>query len=82
MFPMLGPLPSVGKQLPLPLLLLLMVIMVLAVCRQHQDQLLKDHFGLHYNAVVPSHCLMYGNYLVPGAEPKVCRAVPGCSLRK
>lgn len=41
-------------------------------CREHQGQLLQEHFSLDYKQVVPSECLLYGNYLVPGAEPKVC----------
>lgn len=40
-------------------------------CRQHQVDLVQEHFGLDYKEVVPTECLMYGNYFVPGAEPKV-----------
>lgn len=39
--------------------------------RTHQKALVQEHFGLDYGDVVPTDCLMYGNYLVPGAEPKV-----------
>lgn len=46
-------------------------------CRQHQVALVQEHFSLAYSDVGPSDCLMYGNYLVPGAEPKVsCCALP------
>lgn len=41
--------------------------------RQHQEDLVQQHFSLGYKDVVSSDCLLYGNYLVPGAEPKVRR---------
>ncbi|WIA31960.1 hypothetical protein OEZ86_002815 [Tetradesmus obliquus] len=39
--------------------------------RQHQVELLQKHFGLDYSQVVSQERLIYGDYLVPGAEPKV-----------
>lgn len=45
--------------------------MSLLWCRQHQEQLVQQQFSLEYSDIVSSDCLMYGNYLVPGAEPKV-----------
>jgi dynein heavy chain len=41
--------------------------------RQHQVELLHKHFGLEYGQVVNQERLIYGDYLVPGAEPKVRR---------
>lgn len=42
---------------------------------------MQQHFSLEYSDIVPSDCLMYGNYLVPGAEPKVgCAGALGPAL--
>jgi dynein heavy chain len=39
--------------------------------RQHQVELLHKHFDLDYGQIVTQERLVYGDYLVPGAEPKV-----------
>jgi hypothetical protein len=39
--------------------------------RQHQVELLHKHFDLNYSKIVTQERLIYGDYLVPGAEPKV-----------
>jgi hypothetical protein len=66
--------------------LLLNWLVQLAGCatrRQHQVDLLQQHFALDYGQVVPQEHLVFGNYTVPGAEPKVSvyacvRHVTGC----
>lgn len=52
------------------ILLTLSPRMCCVACRQHQVQLLHDHFNMQHTAVA-SDRLIYGNYLVPGAEVKV-----------
>ncbi|KAF8071068.1 Dnah1 [Scenedesmus sp. PABB004] len=46
--------------------------------RGRQDALLGKHFGLAYAQVAPQPRLLYGDFLVPGAEPKARarRALP------
>jgi hypothetical protein len=39
--------------------------------RSEQRKLLADYFKADYESVVPQPRLIYGDYLVPGAEPKV-----------
>lgn len=39
--------------------------------RSQQEQLLRQQFDLAYGDVVTRERLIYGDYLVPGAEPKV-----------
>lgn len=39
--------------------------------RQHQVSLLQKHFALSYSQVVHQERLIYGDYLIPGAEPRV-----------
>lgn len=44
--------------------------------RQRQTSLLQKHFGLAYSQVVSHERLIYGDYLVPGADLKVGAAQP------
>lgn len=37
-------------------------------------ELLQKYFSLAYNQVVDQERVIYGDYLIPGAEPKVQRA--------
>jgi dynein heavy chain len=39
--------------------------------KQHQVDLVQEHFAMQHSDIVSTECLMFGNYLVPGAEPKV-----------
>jgi dynein heavy chain len=39
--------------------------------KQHQVDLVQEHFAMKHSDIVSTECLMFGNYLVPGAEPKV-----------
>ena len=39
--------------------------------RSQQDMLLRTHFEQGYDEVVPMERLIYGDYLVPGADPRV-----------
>ncbi len=65
---------SVPRQLPSNASRVWQLLMCpLTVCGHAAQALLSKHFNTKYEEVVPDERLIFGDYLVPGADPKVCR---------